>query len=519
MFKKLCLLCFFILLVSCGVRLPNELKAPKKEFRGVWIATVANIDWPLNPKESIAKKKQDYLKILEFYKALNFNAVIIQVRTAGDAFYPSAYAPWSRFLTGKEGEAAKAYNHLLHWMIEETHKRGFEFHAWLNPYRATFDLNTSILAETHDYNQHPEWMVKYGKKYYYNPGIPEVQQHLANIITEIVENYDIDAIHFDDYFYPYSIKDEVFNDQKTFETYAKFNISLEDWRRENINKLIKRTYDIIKAKKPWVQFGVSPFGVWRNKSKDPLGSPTNAGQTTYDDLYADVLTWIKNHWIDYIAPQLYWSLHYAPASHSKLINWWANNHQKTKLYIGNGAYKVRNNFDKAWDKKNELPKQLKLARQTPQVSGNAFFSAKSLYAKNTDLAQYLKKKIYKYPALSSLKTGNKTNLIAPEITKITTMGNRMVLTLKSVPENTPCAVIYKCKSKRKMDISTGKSIWKKIYFNNTAQIDLAKKMLSPNKLYAITFINGFNQESDPFFFTFKKAKDGSLYIKKYDKKL
>ena len=253
---------------SCAIF--NPIPQPEREFRGFWVATVVNIDWPKKGTDPIEKQKTDYLKILDFYDSLNFNAAIVQVRTAGDAFYTSEYAPWSRFLTGEEGKAPQTNESILKWMIAETHARGMEFHAWLNPYRATFDLNTEILSPDHDYHQHPEWMLKYGKKYYYDPGLPEVRERMILVIDELVSNFDIDAVHFDDYFYPYTIAGEVFGDSLSFDKYAREGQSLGDWRRSNINLLVKDSYEIIKARKPWVQFGISPsaFGKTRPQTRE-----------------------------------------------------------------------------------------------------------------------------------------------------------------------------------------------------------------------------------------------------------
>lgn len=515
MFKKLLLSCLPLLLFSCG-SLPDNLKAPKREFRGFWIATVANIDWPASANDPILKKKNDFITLLDFYKSLNFNAAIVQIRTAGDAFYPSAFAPWSRFLTGKEGEASIEYNDLLHWMINETHKRGMEFHAWINPYRATLDLNTEILSETHDYVKHPEWMVKYGKKYYYNPGLPEVQQHLKTIIGEIVNEYEIDAIHFDDYFYPYTIKEEFFNDDVSYKMYAKEVTSVENWRRNNIDSLIKSTFDTIKSVKPWVAFGVSPFGVWRNRAKDPKGSDTRAGQTTFDDLYADVLTWTKKGWIDYLAPQLYWSLDYPPASHRKLMEWWTNNKKETHLYIGNGPFKIRNNADKAWNKKKELPNQLKLARINNKVSGNIFFSAKSLKDTNADIVKYLKKKYYAYPAITaSLKEKERYNPHTPlRIKTITLQNETYVFTLESFPENGKQFIMYGFDSKTRIDLNSGKCILKMGYPDNVYSITLNKKEIKRKKVFALSYLDRFNNESTPVLFTINKAENGNFFIAK-----
>lgn len=254
------------LITSCSVY--KKGPQPKREFRGFWVATVVNIDWPKNPNDEIAKKKKDYLDLLDYYEELKFNAAIVQVRTAGDAFYASDFAPpWSRYLTGEEGKAPQdSSEDILTWMVQETHKRGMEFHAWLNPYRATFNLDTLSLASDHDFYQHPDWMIKYGKKYYYNPGLPEVQKHMASIITELVNNYNIDGIHYDDYFYPYTIKDEIFNDSLAYQQYQLPGQNLEDWRRSNMDSLIKKSFEATKTNKPWVQFGVSRSGYGRTKA-------------------------------------------------------------------------------------------------------------------------------------------------------------------------------------------------------------------------------------------------------------
>ncbi|WP_223275991.1 glycoside hydrolase family 10 protein [Algoriphagus aquimarinus] len=370
-----------------------------REFRGVWIATVANIDWPISSTDPYEKQKRDFLELLDYYKNLNFNAVIVQIRTAGDAFYPSNLAPWSKYLTGVQGQAPKTDENPLTWMIKESHARGLEFHGWLNPYRATMNLSTEGLSPDHAYNLHRNWMLKYGTQYYFNPGLPEVKAHLLSVIKEIVDNYDIDAIHFDDYFYPYKIAKQDFPDKSTYDKYKKPGQSQDDWRRDNVNQLILALNQTIKQSKPWVQFGISPFGVWRNQSMDPKGSPTRAGQTNYDDLYADVLLWMKNGWVDYMLPQLYWSMDHKLASHRVLNDWWAKNHYNTNVYIGNGPYKIREDSDVAWNNPREINSQISYTRTLPTIQGNAFFSAKSMKLKNQDVAQLLKSELYNEPTL------------------------------------------------------------------------------------------------------------------------
>ncbi|MCK0147527.1 family 10 glycosylhydrolase [Arenibacter sp. F26102] len=497
MLKRIAFL-LILTLTSCSV-FKSSTPTPKHEFRGVWIATVVNIDWPKNSLDSIEKQKQDYLRILDFYSNLNFNAVIVQIRAAGDAFYPSQYAPWSRFLTGNEGVAPKPYYDPLQWMIEQAHSRGMEFHAWLNPYRATFDQNLEILSKDHDYNLHPDWMLKYGKKYYYNPGLPEVQKHLTNIIGEVVANYDVDAIHFDDYFYPYKIANEVFEDSISYAKHSLPQQSLEDWRRSNIDSLVKNVHETIKSKKAWVQLGISPFGVWKNSSTDPRGSDTKAGQTTYEDLYADPLLWMEKGWIDYLVPQVYWSMDLPVASHRKIVDWWSKNSENTNLYIGNGPYKIRNNSDKAWDNKKELPEQLKFAREDKIVMGNVFFSAKSLMSDKEDVLKILRKKYYHklaLPPISPLHKNTFGNLKIPTQfeKKNGTIKFKIILDQEI---NLRYALVYVAKKESKLNLDNTDQLVAKIPLTDTENFDFNTSLLQGKKHIALTFINNFGQESKP----------------------
>jgi uncharacterized lipoprotein YddW (UPF0748 family) len=457
---------------------------------------VVNIDWPKNGMDTEEKQKKDFLDILEFYDELNYNAVIVQVRAAGDAFYSSEFAPWSRFLTGEEGKPATWEEDNLEWMINETHKRGMEFHAWLNPYRATFDTNTDILSNTHDYCTNPEWMLLYGKKYYYNPGLPEVRERFSNVIEELVTEYDIDAIHFDDYFYPYKIKDLEFQDSLAYETYSQPNQSLDDWRRSNIDSLVQKVHQTIKSVKPWVQFGISPFGVWKNSSTDPRGSDTQAGQTTYEDLYADPLLWMQKGWIDYLAPQVYWSMELPVASHRKIVNWWAKNNKDTNLYIGNGAYKVRNNSDAAWERKKELPDQIKLARKSSEIQGNILFSAKSLMNDNPDVVSYLKKKYYKLPALppavstNTLQTTEEIKLVSKNL-----IGKAIQLRFEGI-DNKSYALFYTSKKRVKSEYPMKKLLQKLSIKGNSGQFKIPYD-ITTNRNLAITFLDRYGKESTP----------------------
>jgi uncharacterized lipoprotein YddW (UPF0748 family) len=370
-----------------------------------------------------------------------------------------------------------------------------EFHAWLNPYRATFDEDFEILSETHDYCTHPEWMIHYGKKNYYNPGLPEVRTQFSKIIAEIVANYNIDAIHFDDYFYPYKIKDAVFNDSVSYNTYAQENQSLDDWRRSNIDSLVKNTHRTIKSIKPWVQFGISPFGVWKNNSTDPKGSATKAGQTTYEDLYADPLLWMKEGWIDYLAPQVYWSMDLPVASHKTIVDWWARNNNDTKLYIGNGAYKVRNNNDEAWSDKKELPNQLKLARETPEIDGNILFSAKSLLNNNTDVTQYIKRKLYSRPSLTPIKKKNTNPINKVKLVLRSQDSENVNFTILN-QEKYQYALLYKSGRKVKPEYPI-KNLLEKILITKKSKIIRIPKDKISGNYFGLSFLDRYGRETRP----------------------
>lgn len=499
--KYKCLLLLFSLLLLSFSNGNAQEKAtnPKNEFRAVWIATVENIDWPKKRTDSVEKEKADFIEILDTYKKLNYNAVIVQIRSVGDAFYPTDLAPWSRYLTGKEGQAPKPYFDPLKWMITEAHARGFEFHAWLNPYRATMDLKTDILSPNHDFFKHPDWMIKYGGKYYYNPALPEVQTMLVSVVNEVVRNYDIDAIHFDDYFYPYTVKGEVFNDSESYKKYG-YGLSLEDWRRSNVNNLVKCVYYSIKNIKPWVQFGISPFGVWRNKSVDPRGSDTQAGQTNYDDLFADPLAWMENGWIDYLVPQLYWSMDHPRASYSKLLKWWSENSKNTAIYIGNGTYKINADSDKKWNNPNEIPNQINITRTYKNMEGNVFFSAKSFVNKNQNVTQLLLENQYKYPALPFAVPNSKMKVIdCPILNSISKDTTNVSFTIK-YPLNSKIRyiIVYRAKKASKIDVNDPSQIIEKINLtekSNVIKICVPMKKSDESNTCAITFIDFYGNES------------------------
>jgi len=476
----------------------SKLTYPKNEFRAVWIATVANIDWPKNNTDSVEKEKADFIEILESYKKLHYNAVIVQIRSNGDAFYPTELAPWSRNLTGKEGKAPTPYFDTLEWMITEAHSRGFEFHAWLNPFRATSGTNTEIVSRKHDLIKHPDWMIKYAGKYYYNPALPEVQNHLTKVVEEVVQKYDVDAIHFDDYFYPYTVENEKFNDTDSYNKYGN-GLELADWRRNNVNIFIEHISKSIKKIKPWVQFGISPFGVWRNKSVDPRGSDTQAGQTNYDDLFADPLVWMENNWIDYILPQLYWSLDHPKASYTKLLKWWSENAKNSAVYIGNSTYKIKSDADKKWDAPTEIPNQIDYTRSFNNVQGNAFFSAKWFLNKNQDVTQLLAENQYKFHAIpAAVPNFKKLVFDVPRVTSIVKNKTELVLSLQSTRHPVRYVILYGTESNVLIDSEDPSHIIDKFYVqknNNRLSIRIPLTAIENKSNFALSYIDYYGNES------------------------
>lgn len=362
-------------------------KEQLEELRAAWIATVFNIDWPSKSNLSAAVQQQEFTQMLDQLKQMGMNAVFVQVRPSSDALYPSELVPWSKVLTGQQGKDP-GYDPLA-FMIEETHKRGMEFHAWFNPFRANTDNKIETLVDNHPAKLHPEWVVDHNNLLIYNPGIPAVREHVVETIMEVVNRYDVDGVHLDDYFYPYG--DKPFADDDTYKTYNPKKISDKgDWRRDNINQFVAQLSESIKDAKSHVQFGISPFGIWRNQKTDPTGSATN-GQSSYDNLYADTRAWIQNEWIDYVAPQLYWSIGFKAAAYDILVDWWVQEtkNSNVKLYIGQGAYRLGSN-QTDWSNSEAIIGQLKYNRQRPEVKGSIFFSAKNLLSNTVGIQEALR---------------------------------------------------------------------------------------------------------------------------------
>lgn len=379
-------LAFIMVFTFTGASVSAQTKS-NKEMRAAWISTVYNIDWP-STKNNEAKQKQEYINLLNKLQSTGINTVVVQVRPKSDTIYKSKINPWSEYLTGVQGKDP-GYDPLP-YLIEEAHKRGMEFHAWFNPYRVTMaDESLSKLPANHPAIKNPAWVVKHGNKYYYNPGLPEVKKYIVDSVMEVVNNYDIDGIHFDDYFYPGTS----FNDDAAYAKYGK-GANKDNWRRENVNDLLRQVKAAVKASKPNVVFGVSPAGIWRNKSaSEPTGSDTS-GNESYVGTYADTRAWIKQGLVDYVVPQLYWPIGLKAADYSKLVAWWANEVKGTNvdLYIGQGIYKQGQSSYGGQNVAKEIVKQVELNRKYPEIKGSMYFSAKDIV--NSATLQNDLKKLY-----------------------------------------------------------------------------------------------------------------------------
>ena len=374
--------------------------APKREFRGAWIHVIGQNQYQ---NMSSQEMKQYFIDLLDSLQTYHVNAVIFQVRPAADAFYYSEIEPWSRYLTGTQGKAPDGKFDPMAFVIQETHKRVMEFHAWLNPYRVTAS-DDDVLCDTHLYYQYPERFLKYGKQLFFDPGLPENRNWICKVVKDIVSRYDVDAIHMDDYFYPYPIAGERFPDDDSFKKYAPqqgfTSDRIGDWRRNNVNLLIEQIKNTIVLTKPWVRFGISPFGIYRNKknTSDGSGSNTN-GLQNYDDLYADVLLWMQKGWIDYCIPQIYWEIGHSAADYETLIHWWSEQRSKSQLYIGQDVERTMKASDLQFPERNQLPRKKQLERTLPGIDGTCWWPGYSLVRNGNGIADSLRNHYQAYPAL------------------------------------------------------------------------------------------------------------------------
>ena len=390
------LLCVFLL---CNIGHYAQSPSPLKEVRAVWVASVTNIDWPTSKNLTPAQQRSEFITLLDRHKQNGINTIIAQIRPTCDAFYISSIEPWSEWLTGTQGTPPNPLYDPLTFMIEEAHKRGMELHAWVNPYRAVLNKNTSSVHSSHVSKRKPQWVKEYGVYKWLDPGNPEVMDYVTSVIMDVVRRYDIDGIHFDDYFYPYPQTNVTFEDDSTFILYPRGFTNKDDWRRNNVNMLVKMVHDSIKSVKKHVKFGISPFGIWRNQSTDPNGSATSGFQS-YDQVFADSRKWIQEGWVDYINPQIYWNIGFPPARFEVLTPWWNNNAYERQVFVGHAAYKIGNGSqDTTWLNPTQMGNQIRLIRTYENVKGSVFFSSKSITNNLLGVQDSLRNDLYKYPSL------------------------------------------------------------------------------------------------------------------------
>jgi uncharacterized lipoprotein YddW (UPF0748 family) len=454
-------------------------------MRAAWLSTVRNIDWPTSPFNTTEQKKSDLIKIIDYLKDANLNTVVMQVRPASDAMYASNIEPWSSWLTGKQGKAPSPFFDPLQIAIEESHKRGMELHAWLNPYRVRLASYNLALDEMNVAKRHPEWVLNIDGDEIMNPGIPEVRDHIVDVITDIITNYDVDAIHFDDYFYLEGITNE---DDETFATYPNGFTNKGDWRRNNVNELLRMIYTQIQTVKPRVKFGQSPPGIW--KSGTPEGT---FGWNVYSSIYCDAVTWFDEQIIDYLAPQLYWSFG-GGQDYGKLAPWWGSVRNERHVYPGLAFYRVgQSTFDKT-----QIGKMVTLNRGTDDIQGEVYFTSNNFNENRGGVTDTLKNNYYKYPALVPTMDWKDTEVpgkpISLRFDRVSGIGTTALTWDVPTGEDIKFYVLYRSTDANfdTTDITESKNIFK-ITSNNFVQVDVDFPL--DNAYYYVTALDWNNNES------------------------
>jgi len=388
----------FLAVVSLVILYVNAADAqtasPKREFRGAWIATVVNLDWPSSRTSDVDSKKIELLFMLDELKLAGINAVVFQVRPECDALYASPYDPWSYWLTGQQGQTPLPFFDPLEFAVDEAHKRGIELHAWLNPYRSVRSVGSYTAAATHVSVVHPEWHLDFGSFKILDPGLDSVREYVTTIVVDIVQRYDVDGIHFDDYFYPYPPNNMTANalnnalDDASFAADSRGFLSKAEWRRDNVNLLVKMVHDSIQSVKPFVKLGISPFGIWKN------GVPAGiVGLDAYNTIYCDAMAWLEDQSVDYLAPQLYWKIG-GSQDYSKLMPWWADSVAQDQRHLYTGHILNSTSYSTA-----ELPNQVALNRGNPKAYGSVFFRAKLLIDNTLSFEDSLKANVFRLPSI------------------------------------------------------------------------------------------------------------------------
>ncbi len=497
--------------------IPKETPIVKRHLRGVWISTTLNLDWPSaetrnikNDNERIQKTKNELISILDKAAMMNMNAVFLQVSPEGDAFYQSDIVPWSRYLTGVFGKNP-GFDPLA-FAVEEAHKRNLEIHAWFNPYRVSMNTNNatieSLNIDKSVYREHPDWIRTAHSRFVVDPGIPEAREWVKRRVMEVVRNYDIDGIHFDDYFYYESYVGEL-NDQNTFKQYnsGKFS-NIGDWRRNNTYLLIKELSNEIRNTKPWVKFGVSPAAVWGNKKDGhPDGSNTKAGIPNYDRSFADTKKWVQEEIIDYIAPQVYFSFANSSVPYGEIASWWSNiiRNKNVHLYIGQALYKVNDDSDIYFQNNKaveEFTRQLKFNVQKPEVMGSIMFRFKNINdANKQQVVNTIQKDLWSTKALvpvMSWKGGQAPQ--SPSNGKIESLSNGIKLSWTDRDENTTYYAIYRTNKGNSIDINSNSSAMQLIATVRKSNKNIQEFIDKDSKnidevVYAVTALDRLHHES------------------------
>lgn len=489
----------FIFLYSAQAQMSN-----KRELRGAWLTTYLGLDWP-NRLHTPVQQQNSLISILDTYREMGLNTVYFQVRSQSDAMYQSSIEPWSFDLTGSQGTPPIPFWDPLHFAIAESKKRGLEFHAWINPFRAvaTFSNtnNQFMFSARHISKANPEWLLTVGKVQILNPGLHTVRSYVNSVIVDILKRYDIDGIHFDDYFYPTG----VINDNAAYladpRGYPNTTAGRADWRRDNLNMFIKDVYDSIKTIKPWVKFGISPTGIYRSSINPEIGSSTSTGALQhYSAYFADTRRWLKEGWVDYIAPQLYWHIGKFGSDYGVLVPWWNSNAFGRHIYAGLAAYNVGTT---GWTNRSEIPNQIRINRNpsNSNIKGAIFFRVANLIRNPLNVKDSLRLNFYQKPALQPTMPwrDNEAPNAASNLTAVR-FGNDSVVLNWNKPEQTKDElqkvkqfVIYRS-TKPSIDINDEKNILLITVNDTTAYTDVA---IEPNTTYyyTVTSLDRFHNES------------------------
>ncbi len=469
---------------------------PKREFRAVWVASVSNIDWPSSKWLSTSQQRSEFITLIDRHKINGMNAVVVQIRPSCDAFYANVKEPWSEWLMGSQGSAPIPFYDPLQFMIEETHKRGMEFHAWFNPYRSVVSSSSNVHS-SHISKTKPEWNLRFNSPYkMLDPGIPAARDYVISVIMDVVRRYDIDGVHFDDYFYPYEGTSN--QDSASWAAYSGGFTNKADWRRNNVNQFVKMLYDSIMTVKPKIKYGISPFGIWKN------GVPPGiTGLSAYDAIYCDALAWLNQRTVDYIMPQLYWVIG-GPQDYTKLMPWWAAQVNGRHLYTGNAAYRLNpaDTIKANWPA-TEIAEQIRWNRLIPTTYGQCFFSSKWITNNTKGIQDTLRNNLYKYPAIPPTMPWKDSIPPLPP-TNLAASGNFVGITLhweKPLPasdgDTAKYFIIYRANHPDSMNVNDPRQIKKILTIDTTAYTDVFLVSMDIPYTYIVTSVDKLHNESEP----------------------